>query len=330
MAGAGLLLSLLLSGAGEAGDETARKTAYADRALAASAYPQAIEALEWLDKRAKGTNVAVRLKLGERIPWRRKVRARRQAGRLGAAERDRRPPAGPGLARLRHGPRRHLVVREEPQPAEAAFRAAIAADPAYGAAHYRLAQVLFAASRNDDGLKSLQDAVDVLPAGHALATASHRVLDKPRLAGRNLLPAFTATTLDGGTFSSSALDGKVVVLDFWATWCGPCVKALPTVKRLARAHAADDMVLISVSVDGDVKKARKFAAKNGMDWPQLWEHGEQGHLARAFAIEAIPTYVFIDRDGVIVSKFTGPDDETALRSQLDRLLALLLKREPVQ
>src|SRR3954447_16082074 len=84
-------------------------------------------------------------------------------------------------------------------------------------------------------------------------------------------PVFDLQTLDGKTINISSLKGKVVLLDFWATWCVPCRKALPELKELRHQKAGKPLVVISVSADEDRKAVEEFVRANGMDWPQAWD-----------------------------------------------------------
>src|SRR5947199_9585537 len=87
----------------------------------------------------------------------------------------------------------------------------------------------------------------------------------------NPAPAFNLQTLDGKTVTIESFKGKVVLIDFWATWCGPCRKALPELKDLRQRNAREPLVVVSVSADEDRKTAAEFARQNGMDWLQAWD-----------------------------------------------------------
>jgi thiol-disulfide isomerase/thioredoxin len=129
-------------------------------------------------------------------------------------------------------------------------------------------------------------------------------------------PAFTLKTLDGKTMTRDSLKGKVVVIDFWATWCGPCIKALPEIKELRQKNAGQPLVVVSVSVDEQRAPVEEFVRKNGMDWPQVWDN--QGQLAgKVFQVASLPSYVVIDAQGRIAYRQKGwaPMSSAALLSQ---------------
>jgi thiol-disulfide isomerase/thioredoxin len=97
--------------------------------------------------------------------------------------------------------------------------------------------------------------------------------------------------------------GKVVLLDFWASWCGPCRRSLPSIKRLQAVYGSGDFALISVSEDEDESAWRSFVSNNLMTWTQRWD--SDSTLQSKFGVSALPTDVLIGRDGSVIQTFVG-------------------------
>jgi peroxiredoxin len=129
-------------------------------------------------------------------------------------------------------------------------------------------------------------------------------------------PAFNLQTLDGKTVSIASLKGKVVLLDFWATWCGPCRSALPELKELRQKNTGKPLVVISVSADENRKALEDFVSANGMTWMQAWDAKGQV-IGGVFGVHNLPSYVVIDADGRIAYMMRGwaPMSTSALLSQ---------------
>ncbi|HYM77241.1 MAG TPA: TlpA disulfide reductase family protein [Candidatus Dormibacteraeota bacterium] len=140
---------------------------------------------------------------------------------------------------------------------------------------------------------------------------------QPELARALMAPPFTVTTLDGKQISLDDLQGKVVLIDFWATWCGPCREALPHVRDIARKFDGQPLVVLSVSVDTDESKWKEFVAKNEMTWPQYFDHGFTGPVAKSFGVHAIPNTFTIDADGVLQDEHIG---DAAIEGKLKKLV----------
>src|SRR5688572_1650772 len=120
----------------------------------------------------------------------------------------------------------------------------------------------------------------------------------------DLAPRFTIKTLDGETLSSDALKGKVVLLDFWATWCSPCIQAIPALEEIRKKNAGKPFVLVGVSADFERRTLEQFLTKRGIAGPQVW-NGMRGPLNRMFQVSTFPTYVLLDAEGRIVYRARG-------------------------
>jgi thiol-disulfide isomerase/thioredoxin len=129
---------------------------------------------------------------------------------------------------------------------------------------------------------------------------------EPQTGLRNgdLAPSFTLKTLDGKTLTRDGLKGKVVLLDFWATWCGPCRMALPELKDLQAKNAGKPLVIVSVSVDETAKVVEEFVRSNGMSWLQAWDRGMQV-TGGVFRVDTFPSYVVLGADGRILYRQHG-------------------------
>lgn len=110
--------------------------------------------------------------------------------------------------------------------------------------------------------------------------------------------------LDGKTWSATELEGRVVLLDFWATWCAPCLAELPNLRQLAEKHPSDDLVILGIALDTlDRARLRSFLRRHGMTWPQIHEpRGVDGEVARRFGVEAVPATFLVDRGGRLVAR----------------------------
>jgi len=104
--------------------------------------------------------------------------------------------------------------------------------------------------------------------------------------------------------------GKVTILDFWATWCGPCRHALPGLKQLQAIYGSDQVSVVSVSEDEDEDQWRTFVANNGMNWEQKIDSGHE--LMHQYGASALPTYVLIGKDGKVVRQYVGDDENTPI------------------
>lgn len=132
---------------------------------------------------------------------------------------------------------------------------------------------------------------------------------------------FSLPELRGGTLRLTELRGKIVLLDFWATWCEPCTKELPELEKLSRELAAQDVVVVGVSIDRERKNALDLAATLKLTFKLL--HDPEGKVAEVYDPPKMPSSYIIDRDGVVrfVNEgFTGSADVTKLRRQLTQLL----------
>jgi thiol-disulfide isomerase/thioredoxin len=131
-------------------------------------------------------------------------------------------------------------------------------------------------------------------------------------------PGFTAKDIAGQTVTLSALKGKVVLLDFWATWCPPCRVEVPNLIAIQREFGGKDFVLISVSLDRDLQAARTFVRDKEMDWVHIidWEAGRE--IAEKYGVTYIPSTFVINRKGqVAASQLRG--------NELKEKIAELLK-----
>ncbi|MEM1422704.1 MAG: redoxin domain-containing protein [Planctomycetota bacterium] len=151
------------------------------------------------------------------------------------------------------------------------------------------------------------------------ALAPHALLASPEgLVGRDA-PAFELATLDGGSASSADLSReRPVVLDFWATWCPPCIAALPALQRIDDDYDGRADV-VTINLREDARVVEEFMERHGLSMPVLMD--AEGTVARAYGVSAIPTTVIVGTDGRVFSAHVGFAGEEQIRTELDALLA---------
>ncbi|TBR17043.1 TlpA family protein disulfide reductase [bacterium] len=146
-----------------------------------------------------------------------------------------------------------------------------------------------------------------------------RFLAQPKEAGLKPAPAFSATDIDGRVWSLEALRGKVVVLDFWATWCPPCRRLLPDLKRLNAEYKGRGVVVLGVNRDEELGELRKAVTELSLDWPQIHDPSHAGaELADLYGVRELPTTVIIDRRGRLYKRWGTMDRK--MSTYLDALV----------
>lgn len=147
---------------------------------------------------------------------------------------------------------------------------------------------------------------------------AERFVGEPELARARMAPPFKVTTLDGRQVSLDDFQGKVVLLDFWATWCEPCREALPHMKEIAKEFQGQPFVMLSISLDSDEKAWKEFVTKKEMTWLQYRDGGFEGPIARLFNVAAIPHTFTIDSDGILQQENVG---DASIDGKLKKLCA---------
>lgn len=195
---------------------------------------------------------------------------------------------------------------------------ALATAPNFPEAIYEDGRVLAKLHQDDAAKTRFQKYIAMRPDTDQKRQRAQRYLENPELARARMAPPFTVTTMDGQQISLDGLNGRVVLLDFWATWCGPCLEALPHIRDISKKFQDQPLVVLSINLDKDEGKWRDFVSKNQMTWPQYWDGGFDGKIAKMFDVNAIPHTFTIDADGVLQDEHVGDE---AMEGKLKKLLA---------
>ena len=125
------------------------------------------------------------------------------------------------------------------------------------------------------------------------------------------------TAVDGREVDVSKLQGKVVLIDFWATWCGPCVAELPNVLKAYKELHPKGFEIVGISLDGEKAELEAFVKEKGMEWPQYFDgKGWQNEISTKYGIQSIPAMWLLNKKGMVVS--------TAARGSLEEQVTKLL------
>lgn len=156
--------------------------------------------------------------------------------------------------------------------------------------------------------KPCAEAFDTFPAAYAK-------LPLPRPA-----PALALTTLDNREIRLGEATDNLLLLDFWATWCAPCIKAMPELTELHEEFADDGLTIVGVSIDESPDKVAKFLEKKPLDYAVALDSKETPAW-QAFAVAAIPAMYLLDREGRIVGEWKGRVRVEDVRKRIESLLA---------
>jgi len=184
------------------------------------------------------------------------------------------------------------------QAAEAAFRQALAIEGAAPVIRYNLGVTLLQLNRDPEGIAEINEYIKLQPTGPYTSSA-RKLAENPRRARENYAPDFSFVSSEGEHIALEDLRGKVVVLDFWATWCPPCLDSIPAIRNMYKKFSQEQssFVLIGISADSEEDVWREFTVKNKMIWPQYRDRDRR--IQRAFRVSAFPTYVVIDHEGIV-------------------------------
>lgn len=117
----------------------------------------------------------------------------------------------------------------------------------------------------------------------------------------------------GQAFNGSH-SGKLVLLDFWATWCGPCRQSVPDLKQLQVQYGSDQLEVISISADKNEAAWKSFVQQNGMNWEQRLD--SDGQMRRQYGVNAFPTFILTDANGHEIQRLVGEDPEDPIANRL--------------
>jgi thiol-disulfide isomerase/thioredoxin len=210
--------------------------------------------------------------------------------------------------------------------ADAAFKAALADNPKNASALFIDGYVLARLGPIDAARDRFKTCLSCIQPGDPSYVRAQHFAENPALSLQKMAPAFVVTALDGSTFNLDEMGGRVVLIDFWATWCGPCNAELPHMKKIAKEFAGQPLVIISVSWDADETKWQNFINKNEMTWVQYRDADHR--LSNAFGVQAIPHYFTIDSDGVLTAEMLGEGSD--VEGKLKKLVARARAAQPTQ
>jgi thiol-disulfide isomerase/thioredoxin len=144
--------------------------------------------------------------------------------------------------------------------------------------------------------------------GYQSATAGIRDLyaaaGMKEVTEQHAAPAFVLTTIAGESIDSASLRGKVVLVNFWATWCGPCKEEMPALERLKESFSGKNLELLAVTTDEQLEGIRGFVHTLGLEFPVLLDNTKD--VSAAFGVRGLPTTVVIGKDGRMLAKAVGP------------------------
>ncbi len=174
-------------------------------------------------------------------------------------------------------------------------------------------------------LKEIAAAPDASPEVRRNASTLTRAFDQELQAAKQLAELKSKpvdlkfTAVDGQTIDLTTLRGKVVLVDFWATWCGPCRVEIPNLVKTHQQYHAKGFEVVGISLDQNKEKLLAYTKEKGMTWPQYFDgKGWDNDISRRFGIEAIPAMWLLDKTGKIRStEARGPE----LAKQVEKLLA---------
>jgi thiol-disulfide isomerase/thioredoxin len=198
------------------------------------------------------------------------------------------------------------------------FKAALSLDPSFAVAHFALGTSLSHLHQDEAARTEFNAFLSQSGTDSSLRERGARYAEHPELARARMAPPFALTTIDGRRISMDGLAGKVVLIDFWATWCGPCREALPHVRDMAQKFQGQPFVVLSVSLDSDDAKWKDFVSKNNMTWLQYRDGKWTGPIATQFDVKAIPATFSIDADGVLEDQHVGDAD---IEGRLKKMIA---------
>jgi thiol-disulfide isomerase/thioredoxin len=208
------------------------------------------------------------------------------------------------------------------------FKTALELDPKLSRARFHWGVTLAHLNQDDAAHAQFAAFLDQDTKNPTLHERAERFLDRIDLARATMAPPFMATTLDGQHISMDSLAGKVVLIDFWATWCGPCREALPSIQRIARKFDGQPLVVLSISLDSDEDKWKSFVQKNQMTWLQVRDGGFNGAVSKRFGVTAIPATFSIDADGVLQDQHVGEADIEGKLKKMVARAAEVANRKP--
>lgn len=166
-------------------------------------------------------------------------------------------------------------------------------------AYYNLGFALIKSGKEQEGIAVLKKFLELDPEA-AEASQARAVIANLKMVDARVAPTFAVKSHMGAELSLEKFRGKVVLLDFWASWCGPCRIDMPEVRKIWKKYGGESFVIIGINLDSNRPAFEKYLKEEAVTWPQYYDGlGWSNIIARLYSVYAIPHTVLIDEEGVI-------------------------------